>query len=155
MLSRASVVSGLIAETHRQSALNYATLSFRWPLCRLNSNAGEHPPMRQRANYLHWATTLLTILGMGATAMACDLPEGGAKIDRSEELRDYFYLWVELELDGEAGNERARVVGALDDAGAALQDCDPSHELSVLNQRLLVMRAWVRRAQRRADRTER
>lgn len=111
--------------------------------------------MWHRAIYLLWAVTLLTSLGMGATAIACDLPEGGTKIDRSKELRDYFYLGVELELEGEAGNERARVVGALDDAGAARQDCDPSHELSVLNQRLLVMRAWVRRAQRRADRTAR
>jgi hypothetical protein len=111
--------------------------------------------MWKRAVYLYLTMTLLTLLAMGATAKACELQGVATKIDRSEELRDYFYLWVELELYGEAENEWARVVGALDEASTALQGCDPSHEFLVLNQRLLVMRAWARRARWKSNLADR
>ncbi len=93
------------------------------------------------------------ILMSAAPAIACNLPSAELKLDRSEELRDDFYLWIELGLYREATAEWLRIAATLDAAGLLLKECSSSPGLPGAESRLAVMRNWSQRAaQKKMDR---
>jgi hypothetical protein len=93
------------------------------------------------------------VLMSAAPAMSCNLSGAELKLDRSEELRDNFYLWIELGLYREATAEWIRVTATLDAAALYLDDCPSSPGLHGAEGRLGLMRKWSQRAaQKKMDR---
>ena len=89
------------------------------------------------------------ILMSAAPVIACNLSGAELKLDRSEELRDNFYLWIELRLYREATAEWVRIVETIDAAARLLDECPSSPGLLGTERRLAVMRKWSHRAEQR------
>lgn len=93
------------------------------------------------------AVTAILASAFAAPAWGCDLPAARLKVARSEELRDYFYLWIEIRAYHEAGAEWVRIGENLDEAALLLEGCPASVRLVDTAQRIAVMRAWSHRAE--------
>ncbi|MCP8937491.1 hypothetical protein NK718_03100 [Alsobacter sp. SYSU M60028] len=94
-----------------------------------------------------FVVTAILASAFTAPAWGCDLPTAERKVVRGEELRDYFYLWIELRAYHEAAAEWVRIGEDLDEASLLLEGCPASALLVDTAHRIAVMRAWSHRAE--------
>lgn len=115
----------------------------------LRSAAAAHSDVlscAMRPGLCHVLSAVMMLL-TAAPAVACDLSGAGLTLDRSEELRDDFYLWIELHLYREATAEWTRTTRTISAAALRLDGCPPSADLLGIEGRLALMRKWSRRAE--------